>query len=61
MSAQTDMAKAKDMRGMAKAAKSAVAKADFEAAADRLEQRAARGAKKAGKRRRKKFPAVGLR
>ncbi len=59
MSAQTDMAKAKEMRAMAKAAKSSVAKADFEAAGDRLEQRAAKGAKNAGRRRRKKSKVVG--
>lgn len=59
MSAQTDMAKAKEMRALAKESKSVVAKADFDAAADRLEQRAAKGAKRAGRRRRKKAAVLG--
>lgn len=54
------MAKAKQMRDMAKTVKNPVAKVDFEEAALRLEKRAAKGAKKVARQRRKK-PATDLR
>ena len=60
MSAQGDMAKAKQMRDMAKAVRNPVAKVDFEDAALRLEKRAAKGAKRVARLRRKK-PATALR
>jgi len=50
---ERDMARAKDLRAQAKTVKSAVAKRDFEDAADRLEQKAAKGARKIGRRRRR--------
>ena len=54
MSAQSDMAKAKGMRELAKAVKDPVAKQTFEDAAIRLEKRAAKGAKKVARQRRNK-------
>lgn len=54
MSAQTDVAKAKSMRELAKQVKDPVAKQSFEDAAARFEQKAARGARRAGRIRRKK-------
>ena len=54
MSAQTDMAKAKSMRELAKQVKDPVAKMDFEDAAVRFEKKAAKGARRAGRLRRKK-------
>ena len=54
MSAQTDMAKAKAMRAMGKSVRDPVAKLVFEDAAGRLEKRAAKGAKKVARQRRKK-------
>lgn len=54
MSAQSDMAKAKSMRELAKAIKDPIAKVVFEDAAIRFEKRAAKGASKAARRRRKK-------
>ncbi len=59
MSAQTDMAKAKEMRAMAKGVKDAVAKVTFEAAAIRLEKRAAKGASRVARRKRKASKVVG--
>jgi hypothetical protein len=47
------MDKAADMRALSKKAKSNAAKRKFDQAADRLELRAAKGADKAGRRRRK--------
>lgn len=61
MSAQGDMAKAKSMRDMAKAVKDPVAKQTFEDAAIRLEKRAAKGAGRIARQRRKKAPATVLR
>lgn len=61
MSAQTDMAKAKEMRAMGKAIKDPVAKVTFEAAAIRLEKRAAKSASRVAKRKRKKKSIQGLR
>lgn len=49
-SAASDMQKALDLRKLSKAASSAKAKSDFNLAADRLEERAARKAKKLGRR-----------
>lgn len=54
MSAQTDMAKAKSMRDMARQIKDPVAKQTFEDAALRFEKRAAKGAGRAARIRRKK-------
>jgi len=54
MSAQTDMAKARSMREMAKQIKDPTAKLDFEEAAVRFEKKAAKGARRAGRIRRKK-------
>lgn len=54
MSAQKDMATAKSMRDLAKQVKDPVAKQDFEDAATRFEKKAAAGARKAGRIRRKK-------
>ena len=54
MSAQGDMAKARDMRAMAKQVKDHVAKQSFEDAAVRLEKRAAKGARRVARRKRKK-------
>lgn len=53
MSAQTDMAKAKSMRELAKQVKDPIAKQDFEEAAIRFEKKAAKGARRAGRIRRK--------
>lgn len=53
MTAQKDMAQAKSMRELAKAIKDPVAKLVFEDAAVRFEKRAAKGASKAARRRRK--------
>ena len=53
MSAQGDIAQAKDMRAMAKTVKDAVAKQRFEDAALRLEKRAAKGASRVARRKRK--------
>jgi len=53
MSAQKDMAKAKEMRAMGKAIKDPVAKVTFEDAAIRLEKRAAKGASRVARRKRK--------
>lgn len=58
MSAQTDMAKAKAMRAMGKTVKDPVAKVVFEAAAVRLEKRAAKGASRVARRKRPKGAAV---
>ena len=54
ISAQTDMAKAKSMRDLAKQIKDPTAKLDFEEAALRFEKKAAKGARRAGRIRRKK-------
>lgn len=54
MSAQTDMARAKEMRAMAKSVKDPVSKVTFEAAAIRLEKRAAKGVARIAIRKRKK-------
>ena len=62
MSAQGDIAQAKDMRTMAKTVKDAVAKHKFEEAAKRLEKRAAKGVSRIARRKRSKKVAVqGLR
>ena len=61
MSVESDMAKAKDLRNTAKALKSESAKRKFLDAADRLEARAARGANRIGRRRRKKASAPATR
>lgn len=53
MSVESDMAKAKDLRKQSQTVKSDAAKRDFMDAADRLEKRAARGARKIGRKRRK--------
>lgn len=53
LSAQTDMAKAKSMRELAKQVKDPTAKLDFEEAAVRFEKKAAKGARRAGRIRRK--------
>ena len=53
MSAQKDMATAKSMRELAKQVKDPLAKQDFEDAAIRFEKKAAKGARKAGRIRRK--------
>ena len=53
MSVVSDMAKAKDLRAQAKAVKNEVAKRKFLDAADRVEARAARGATRIGRRRKK--------
>ena len=58
MSAQKDMATAKSMRELAKAVKDPVAKQDFEDAAIRFEKKAAAGARKAGRRRKKSKPVL---
>lgn len=58
MSAHGDMAKAKDFRALAKSVRDPVAKNDFEEAAARLEKRAAKGAKRVARRRRKPRSAV---
>jgi len=58
MSAQTDMAKAKQMRELAKSVRDVVAKQDFMDAAGRLEKRAAKGAKRVARQRRKKKTPV---
>lgn len=49
-SAETDMGRAANLRKLGKSASSAKAKGDFNTAADRLEERAARKAKKLGRR-----------
>lgn len=54
MSALSDMAKAKAMRAMGKSVKDPVAKQTFEDAALRLEKRAAKGAGRIARRKRKK-------
>ncbi len=54
MSAQKDMATAKSMRELAKQVKDPLAKQDFEEAAVRFEKKAAKGARRAGRIRRKK-------
>ena len=54
MSAQGDIAQARDMRAMAKTVRDAVAKHKFEEAALRLEKRAAKGASRVARRKRKK-------
>lgn len=51
---EKDMAKAKDLRKQAQSVKSDAAKRDFLDAADRLERRAAKGARKIGRSRRKR-------
>lgn len=61
MSAQGDMAKAKGMRDMAKAVKDPVAKLTFEDAANRLEKRAAKGAGRVARRKRKRPVIQGVR
>ena len=53
MSALSDMAKAKAMRAMGKSVRDPVAKVTFEAAALRLEKRAAKGASRIARRKRK--------
>ena len=54
MSAQKDMATAKSMRELAKQVKDPLAKQDFEDAAVRFEKKAAKGARRSGRIRRKK-------
>jgi len=54
MSAQKDMATAQSMRDLAKRVKDPMAKQDFLDAAARFEKKAAKGARKAGRIRRKK-------
>ena len=61
MSAQKDMATAKSMRELAKQVKDPLAKQDFEDAAVRFEKKAAKGARRAGRIRRKKRSAAELR
>ena len=58
MSAQGDIAQAKDMRSMAKTVKDAVAKQRFEDAALRLEKRAAKGANRVARRKKAKKPVL---
>lgn len=53
MSALSDMAKAKAMRTMSKAVRDPIAKQTFEDAALRLEKRAAKGAGRIARRKRK--------
>jgi len=55
-SAERDLQRAEDLRKLATRAKSPSAKSDFNAAADRLEQRGARKANKLGRRRRARAP-----
>lgn len=50
--AQTDIRRAKEMRAAAKSVRDQGAKADFEAAAERLERRAAKKARTVGRKRR---------
>ena len=61
MSALSDMAKAKGMRELAKAVKDPVAKQTFEDAAMRLEKRAAKGAGRIARRKRKRASVLGER
>ena len=61
MSAQKDMATAKSVCELAKQVKDPIAKADFEEAAARFEKKAAIGAKKAGRARRKKRDSLARR
>jgi len=61
MSAQKDMATAKSMRELAKQVKDPLARQDFLDAAIRFEKKAAKGARRAGRIRRKKRVQTELR